>query len=349
MRRKFYLPPCPSALATPSFRADAPWLAPLAGYSDLPFRMLCREFGAKVCETEMISAKGLIFQSPGTGDLLRSVPQDQPLVVQLFGSEPEIMGQALLELRKAGYSFFDCNMGCPVRKVLRQKAGAALMAEPETALAIARAMLSAAWATGEGLADAPARVGFKLRLPPFSVSLEDFCRRLEDEGAAWITLHPRSASQFYKGSANHAITRKIAEMLEIPLIASGDLMTAQAGLDCLAETGARAVMYARGALGNPMIFTQHAMTLQGKQQPALDSARLRNLIERHIELARRHGGDAHAFGKMRSLIPRYVKHLPGVHALRLRLVKASSYEELGGILDEFFECGGNQPRKGDEA
>ena len=155
MSKTASLPRCPANPESLPFGPDKPWLAPLAGYSDLPFRLLCREYGAAVCVTEMVSAKGLVYQSPGTNDLLASLPEDQPLVVQLFGAEADFLRRAVALLREAGYGWFDLNMGCSVPKVLRQGAGAAMLGDVENSLVVAKAMLEEA---GTG------RVGFKLRL-----------------------------------------------------------------------------------------------------------------------------------------------------------------------------------------
>ena len=129
MTKVFQLPTCPSNPDTLPIGPQYPWLAPLAGYSDLPFRLLCREYGAAVCVTEMVSAKGLVYESPGTNELLMTLPEDQPLVVQLFGAEAYFLGRAVELLRQAGYGWFDLNMGCSVSKVLRQGAGAAMLGE----------------------------------------------------------------------------------------------------------------------------------------------------------------------------------------------------------------------------
>ena len=131
MTKVFQLPTCPSNPDTLPIGPQYPWLAPLAGYSDLPFRLLCREYGAAVCVTEMVSAKGLVYESPGTNELLMTLPEDQPLVVQLFGAEAFFLGRAVELLRQAGYGWFDLNMGCSVSKVLRQGAGAAMLGDVE--------------------------------------------------------------------------------------------------------------------------------------------------------------------------------------------------------------------------
>lgn len=394
MRKPFVLPPCPDPGQTfLPLAPDAPWLAPLAGYSDLPFRLLCREYGAAVCETEMISAKGLAYRSPGTGELLASLPADQPLVVQLFGADAALMGAAVSRLRALGYRWFDCNMGCSVPKVMRQGAGAALLGDSVAALAVARAMVAAARAdepcplsppvaatptlpdgTGAGISGV-AGVGFKLRLGLDTArpALPDLALRLEDLGAAWLTVHPRTARQGFGGHADWDCLARLRGRLSIPLIASGDLFSAEDGLRCLAATGVNAVMYARGAMHDPAIFTAHRALMADSaagiaasrtdvpgavpscaaasgtaasgtaasgtalaDAPVSGHAALRAMIERHVALARAHGGDGAALFKMRSVVPRYVRALPGSRALRQRLCRCTHWQELEALLDEFL-------------
>lgn len=338
MKRQFRIPAALPCGGIP-FRPDAPWLAPLAGYSDLPFRLLCRAYGAAVCESEMISARGLICKSPGSDALLAQAQGDDPLIIQLFGSSPETLAEAVRLLRRHGYNVFDLNMGCPVRKVMRTGAGAALLADPEKALAVAKAMLLAASETGADLPATPAPVGFKFRLPPDGKkgSAAWLGRRLEDLGASWLALHPRRADMGYGGSADWNEIRLLAEACAIPVIASGDLMTAESGAMCMAQTGAASVMYARGALRDPFIFTAHRALLQGLPAPDPEKGRLVEIVRRHIELTRLHCGDARAFAKIRSIIPRYVRNLAGVGELRLRLSRCQSWDGLSEILADFME------------
>ncbi|WP_299393084.1 tRNA-dihydrouridine synthase [uncultured Desulfovibrio sp.] len=331
MTAAFAIPPCPGPVpdALP-LAADAPWLAPLAGYSDLPFRLLCRRYGAAVCVTEMVSAKGLVYGSPGTGDLLRSLPEDQPLVVQLFGAEASFLGRAAALLRDAGYGWFDLNMGCSVHKVVKQGAGAAMLRDPENALDAARALIAAA---------GPGRVGFKLRLG-FDEShrvCNDLALRLQDLGAGWITLHPRTARQGFGGVADHEAVAELVRTLSIPVIASGDLFSARDGIACIRATGAHTVMYARGALQNPAIFRDHAELLAGRDPAPADPARLAALIARHMALLRRFASPEHpdaAVWKMRSVVPRYVKHLPGAKALRLALCRCHTWDDVHAALTQ---------------
>ncbi|GFH62254.1 MAG: tRNA-dihydrouridine synthase [Candidatus Desulfovibrio kirbyi] len=314
---------------------DKPWLAPLAGYSDLPFRLLCREYGAAVCETEMISAKGLVYAGRATRDLLATDVLDQPLVAQLFGAEPEFLRKAVDLLLKAGFIWFDLNMGCSVRKVMRQGAGAALLADHDKAIAAAMALLSAA---GRG------RVGVKLRLgvqgeQALTPALCELALRLEDMGAGWLTLHPRTARQGFGGQADWDALAGLSVRLSLPLLASGDLLKAEDGLRCLDYTGASGVMYARGAMRDPTIFSAHRALCRNMcpQQPDADI--LYAVILRHVALARAFSPDMRALRKMRSVIPLYARSLSGVRVLRDAVCRSATWRELEDVLAAFFLTG----------
>ncbi|MDR1776713.1 MAG: tRNA-dihydrouridine synthase family protein [Desulfovibrio sp.] len=310
-----------------------PWLAPLAGFSDLAFRLLCREYGASVCVTEMVSAKGLVYASPGSRDLLSTSSADLPLVAQLFGAEAPFLAKAVSMLRKKGFVWFDLNMGCSVRKVLRQGAGAAMLNDPDNALAAARAMIHAA---------EPGTVGFKLRLfpgeerGPFS-RLREFSLRLQDEGAGWLTLHPRTAAQAFSGNANRDALEELASCLSIPLLASGDLMNAREGLRCLESTGVSGLMYARGALRDPIIFEDHLRLCRNAPPRQRRVAVLRDLALRHIRLARELSSGLSALWKMRTVIPRYARGLPGARALRDRLCRCTDWPALEEAVEEALD------------
>ncbi|MGE9984680.1 tRNA dihydrouridine synthase [Desulfovibrio sp. SGI.169] len=329
MSRAAPLPRCPAHPESLPFGRDKPWLAPLAGYSDLPFRLLCREYGAAVCVTEMVSAKGLVYQSPGTSELLASLPEDQPLVVQLFGAQADFLRRAVALLREAGYGWFDLNMGCSVPKVLRQGAGAAMLGDVENSLAVARAMLEEA---------GPGRVGFKLRLGLDGARpvLPDLALRLEDLGAGWLTLHPRTARQGFGGTARWEALADLAPRLCLPLLASGDLFSAADGLRCLEQTGAAGVMYARGAMHDPAIFAAHLALCRGERPAQATPAALRAMILRHMELARALCPGKAALWKMRSVAPRYVRALPGVRALRQRLCRCTDWREFADAMEDFL-------------
>ena len=209
---------------------------------------------------------------------------------------------------------------------LRQGAGAAMLGDTDNILEVARAMLAAA---------GPGRVGFKLRLGLDDARpvLPDLALRLEDAGAGWLVLHPRTARQGFGGTAQWQALAALAPRLSIPLMASGDLFTAADGMACLAQTGVTGLMYARGAMHNPAIFAEHAALCAGGQPQAQDAAGLKAMILRHMELARLHCPGNAAVWKMRSVVPRYVRALPGARALRQELCRCSNWEELEEALD----------------
>jgi tRNA-dihydrouridine synthase B len=322
---------------------DTPWLAPLAGFSDLPFRLLCRELGAAVACTEMVSAKGLIYglhqkshRGSATEALLATAPEDGPLVVQLFGEDPDFVAAAATELKGRGYDYFDLNMGCSIPKVTRTGAGAALLRKPDAALRVAGALFGA---VGQGRAGCKIRLGWDAANPVYIA----LAQRLEQAGAAWITLHPRFARQGFSGAVDEAALEKLARALSIPVLASGDLFTAEDALRRL-DTGVQAVMFARGALGNPSVFSRYLALRQKKNLPeSLPARDLLALIRRHAALARAHtperpgrGGPVPAVVKMRAVVPRYARRLPGVKHLRQALTRCTNWEEFDAVLGDFF-------------
>ena len=303
---------------------EAPWLAPLAGFSDLAFRLLCREHGAACACSEMVSAKGLVYGSPGTEPLLATTPQDAPLVVQIFGSEVRFLEDALRLLLDRGFAWFDLNAGCPVRKVVKTGAGAALLRDPGLLLRLAEAMARLA---------GPGRVGVKTRISwgPGPETVLDLAPRLESAGAGWLTLHPRTATQGFAGRADRAALGRLKAATRLPVLASGDLFTAEDARACLAETGVDGVMFARGALGDPSVFGRLADLAAGR--PPRPRPDLAGLILRHAALAREHLPGREALLKMRTVVPRYVKGHPGAKALRAELASCMTWEHLEDLVN----------------
>ena len=313
------------------FSPGAPWLAPLAGWSDLPFRLLCRESGAAVCCTEMISAKGLIYGSPGTAELLATSPQDAPLVAQLFGAEASFMEEAVRRLRELGFRWFDCNMGCSVPKVTRTGAGAAMCRNIDNSLQVGEALIRAA---GRG------QVGFKLRLGwddagPDAETWRILGPALAELGAGWLTLHPRTAKQGFSGTARHQVLKELKALVAVPVVASGDLMRAEDGVRCIRETGVDTVMYARGALRDPGIFAAHKALWEGKRPEEADVSALLARIRHHARLARALTPDRAALLKRRTIVPRYVHDVEGVKQLRLDVIACRDWDDFEAALQRF--------------
>jgi tRNA-dihydrouridine synthase B len=313
-----------------SISPDRPWLAPLAGFSDLPFRLLCRESGAHVTCTEMVSAKGLVYNSKGTSELLATTPQDSPLVVQLFGSEPEYLGQAMDMLLDQGVQYFDLNSGCPVKKVIKTGSGAALLKTPHRLTELIRLMADKA---------GPGRVGVKIRLgwqaaePVFRTLAPD----LEQAGAAWITLHPRFARQGFSGIAAWEALGELKQLVSIPVIASGDLFHAEDALRCIQKTGVDAVMFARGALNDPAICARFKDLLQGRAPREKGKLELLAIIKRLMELSCQYGNEAKALLRMRTLAPRFIRDLPGSRSLRNDLTQCRTWDDFSRAIEGLEE------------
>ncbi|CCO25279.1 tRNA dihydrouridine synthase [Maridesulfovibrio hydrothermalis] len=300
---------------------DKPWLAPLAGYSDLPFRMLCRKRGCAVACTEMVSVKGLKFDGKGTKALLATCPEDSPLVVQLFGGEPQDYSDTMPQLIDEGYSFFDLNSGCPVKKVLKTGGGSALHLDPERLIETASAMVKVA---GEG------KVGVKIRLG-FMKDEDNYleiAKRLEDIGAAWITMHPRYAKQMFSGEADWSKLAILKQNISIPVIGSGDLFTAEDGIECIRQTGIDGIMFARGALFDPAIFSRYLTLIDASACADLPDFDLGKTMEEHINMTRDFDGSNRSFRKIRSILPRYAKGMDGIRAVRARLSACEDWAEL---------------------
>jgi tRNA-dihydrouridine synthase B len=309
-----------------SFSPDAPWLAPLAGYSDLPFRRLCREHGCRVAVTEMVSAKGLLYHSPGTQELLMTCAEDTPLVVQLFGAEETFLVGAIERLREAGFRHFDLNCGCPVRKVSKTGSGAALLKEPDHLLRLAKAMINA---TEPGCMGFKIRLGWHVGQPVFL----QVAQALEDLGAGWLTMHPRFGAQGFTGNADWSQLALLKESVGLPVIASGDLFHAEDAVRCIKQTGVDSIMFARGALNDPSIF-ERFLCLRGKGAAAEKScSQAVSMVRRLCDLYAEHGMDRLGLLKMRTLVPRFLKGLPGARSLRRDIVFCRTWDEVFALLE----------------
>jgi len=308
-----------------SIAPGEPWLAPLAGYSDLPFRLLAKRYGCAVACSEMVSVKGMAFGNEGTHRLIATCPEDDPMVLQLFGSDPDLFGPVMDTLVARGYRNFDLNAGCPVRKVLKSGSGAKLMDDPDTLVRIASIMVERAAGHPQG-----GRVGVKFRLgfEKGADTYVDLARRLEDAGVNWVTLHPRYGRQMFAGKADWSKLALLKGTVSTPVIASGDLFTAEDGVRCVEQTGVDAVMFARGALHDPSIFGRFRALMAGERPPARDGAALAEIVREHIRLTREFEGGGRSFRKIRSIIPRYAKGLKGIRALRASLLQCSDWTAL---------------------
>lgn len=260
-------------------------LAPMAGVTDLAFRTVCAELGADITVTEMVSSRALVYQDKKTVTLLKRTPGPGLCGAQIFGNDPVLMGQAAqLVLRRGDFDFIDLNMGCPVPKVANNGDGSALMKDPDLAARIVEAVVKAV--------PVPVTVKTRKGWDKGSVNAPAFVKRLEEAGAAAVTIHGRTKTMGYSGAADWDIIAKVRETVSIPVAANGDIDSPEAARRCLNRTGAAALMLGRGVFGNPWLFTSARAALNGTPipEPPPLAARVDTAV-RQFELAREDKGE----------------------------------------------------------
>ena len=315
-------------------------LAPMAGVSDEAFRALCREQGADLAFTEMVSAKGLSYANEKTRHLLALAPGEDQVAVQLFGHEPDTMAaQAAWIEQEMGESlaYLDVNMGCPARKIVSKGDGSALMREPELAASIVRAIRAAV--------AHPVTVKFRRGWALGEETAPDFARRMEDAGACAVAVHGRFAEQLYRGSADWGVIARVKEAVDVPVVGNGDVRTGADAVALTARTGCDAVMIARGAEGNPWVFAQAKAALAGVFEPPAPDARERiAMARRHARLlARREGKN---IVRMRKHAMWYLAGLPGAAAARAKINACVSVEDFDRVFDELLAFLGGHEQEG---
>ena len=314
--------------------------APMAGVSGPAFRLMARRAGAAMVYSEMISAPGLLRRQPQTLRLARSLPGERPLVLQLFGADPDQMGRAAALASALEADALDVNMGCPAKKVRRPGAGSALLEDPVRA-----AEIMAAVAENSRLP-----VSAKIRLGPSRDITEDLVPRLVKAGAQAITLHARTTRQGFGERADWEAIRRLAAWCPVPVIGNGDVTSGRDAVLMLAETGCAAVMIGRGAMGDPWIFTRALARLEGREPPAVTPAMKRRALAEHLELARQLGGEGHAVHFVRQFMMWYSRGLPGASQFRRQAGPCRELSELWALCDQFFlEPEPDEPQQPEQA
>lgn len=301
-------------------------LGPMAGVTDLPFRLLCREQGAGLVCMEMISAKAVFYGNRNTKELLQVNPGERPVSLQLFGSDPEVLSDIAARLEEGPYDLFDLNMGCPVPKVVKNGEGSALMKDPKLVERILSSMVRAL--------KKPVTVKIRKGFNDESVNAVEIARIAEGCGAAAVAVHGRTREQYYSGKADWEIIRQVKEAVSIPVIGNGDVDSPEAAKRMLAETGCDGVMVARGAKGNPWIFKRITEYLEtGRIPPKPSREEVKAMMLRHGEMMVEFKGEAAAMREMRKHVAWYTAGWPHSAALRNDINAVETMEALRELIE----------------
>ena len=297
-----------------------------AGVTDLPFRLLCKEQGAGLLCMEMVSAKAIYYKNKNTQELMRILPEEQPVSLQLFGSDPEIMSEMAKQIEEKPFDILDVNMGCPVPKVVNNGEGSALMKNPKLVREIVTAMAKAI--------KKPLTVKIRKGFDDDHVNAVEIAKIIEDSGAAAIAVHGRTRQQFYSGKADWEIIRKVKEAVSIPVIGNGDVDSPQKAKALLEETGCDGVMIGRAAQGNPWIFAQTAEYLEHGTVPKKpELSEVKEMIRRHAGLQMKYKSELTAMREMRKHVAWYTAGYPHSAQLRAAVNEVQSMEELEQLLE----------------
>lgn len=304
-------------------------LAPMAGVTDLPFRLLCKKQGAGLVCMEMVSAKAILYRNKNTEELMRILPKERPVSLQLFGSEPEVMGEIAAQIQERPFDILDINMGCPVPKVVGNGEGSALMKNPKLAEEIIRRVVQAS--------RKPVTLKIRKGFDEEHINAVEIAQRAEEAGAAAIAVHGRTREQFYSGKADWSIIAKVKEAVDIPVIGNGDVDSPESAAKMLRETGCDGVMVGRAARGNPWIFREIVSYLETGEIPERPTPQEKcACILEHAALMREYKGEYTAVREMRKHVSWYTFGCPNAAKLRGRINTVDSMEELESCVREIF-------------
>jgi len=301
-------------------------LAPMAGVTDLPFRLLCKEQGAGLLCMEMISAKALQYKNKNTKALLEIHPGEYPVSLQLFGSDPYIISEMAKEIEELPFQILDINMGCPVPKVVKNGEGSALMKDPGKVYEIVNQTVKAI--------RKPVTVKIRKGFDDGHINAVEIAKVIEEAGGAAVAVHGRTREQYYSGRADWEIIRRVKEAVSIPVIGNGDVVSGETAQAMMRQTGCDGVMIGRAAQGNPWIFRELAEYEKTGKRPARPSGgMMKEAMLRHARLQMEFKGDYIGIREMRKHVSWYTKGMEGSAKLRDAVNRVESYEELNELLD----------------
>ena len=302
-------------------------LGPMAGVTDLPFRLLCKEQGAGLLCMEMVSAKGIFYNNKNTESLLQIHPEEVPVSLQFFGSDPKIVSEMAKRVEERPFSILDINMGCPVPKVVRNGEGSALMKNPKLVYELVSATVKAI--------KKPVTVKIRKGFDDEHINAVEIAKIIEEAGAAAVAVHGRTREQYYSGKADWEIIRQVKEAVSIPVIGNGDVTSGEKAIAMREQTGCDGVMIARGAQGNPWIFSELLeYERTGRLPDRPDVEEIKQTMLRHARLQIEYKGDFTGIREMRKHVAWYTKGMKGSSKLRDEINRVESYAELEELLYE---------------
>ena len=298
-------------------------LAPMAGVSDIAFRLLCHKQGAGLVCSEMVSAKAILYGNKNTEELLQIHPEEGAVSLQLFGSDPDIVSEMAKRIEERPFAVLDLNMGCPVPKVVNNGEGSALMKDPLLAGRIVEKTAKAI--------QKPLTVKIRKGFDDDHVNAVEMAHILQESGAAAVAVHGRTREQYYSGQADWDIIAQVKAAVKIPVIGNGDVTDGESALRLLKKTGCDGVMIGRGAQGNPWVFREVTAALEGREIPPRPTRQeLYDMIARHAQLAAQYKGEYITVREMRKHLAWYTTGLPHAAALRRQI---NSIETMDGLLE----------------
>ena len=300
--------------------------APMAGVTDLPFRLLLKEQGAGLVCSEMVSAKAIYYNNKNTEPLMMVDEKERPFSLQLFGSDPELMAEMVRKIEDRPFDIIDINMGCPVPKVVNNGEGSALMKQPLLAGKIIEAMAKAT--------EKPVTVKIRKGFDDEHVNAVEMAHIAQESGAAAVAVHGRTREQYYHGKADWDIIRQVKEAVSIPVIGNGDINSSEAAKEIQKQTGCDGIMVARGLQGNPWLISQ---ILYDKPKPAIEE--VVQMILRHAKMQVGFSGEYLGIRQMRKHVAWYTTGYPGSSKLRGMVNQVESLEELEQLLETYINHG----------